>query len=88
MIAFGPTMMQGSLTRREIAERYAARSGRDVSDLLFYSCFALFKTAAVAQQIYARFKAGLTHDERFGMMIAGVKILAEAALAASRRGAF
>ena len=88
MIAFGPTMMQGSLTRREIAERYAARSGRDVSDLLFYSCFALFKTAAVAQQIYARFKAGLTHDERFGMMIAGVRILAEAALAASRRGAF
>jgi aminoglycoside phosphotransferase (APT) family kinase protein len=88
MVAFGPTMLPGSLTRREIADRYGRRSGRDVSGLLFHYCFALFKTAVVAQQIYARFKAGLTRDERFAMMIVGVKVLAETALQAARRGAF
>ena len=88
MAAFGPTMLPGSLTRAEIAERYAAKTGADVSGLLFYSCFALFKTAVVAQQIYARFKAGLTHDERFARMIFGVKVLAETAVEAARRGRF
>ncbi len=86
LVAFGPTMIPGSLTRREVALRYAARSGRGVRDLLFYYCFALFKTAVVAQQIYARFKQGLTKDERFAMMIVGVKVLSERALAASRSG--
>jgi aminoglycoside phosphotransferase (APT) family kinase protein len=88
MIAFGPTAIPGSLTRRQLAERYAGRTGRDVSGLLFHYCFALFKTAVVAQQIYARYKAGLTKDERFAMMIMGVKILADAAVEAARRGSF
>jgi aminoglycoside phosphotransferase (APT) family kinase protein len=86
MIAFGPTMLAGSLTRRELAERYASRAGRRIDNLLFYYCFALFKTAVVAQQIYARYKQGLTHDERFAMMIIGVKILADRAVEAAGRG--
>src|SRR5207244_1677576 len=86
--AFGPTMLPGSLTRRQLAARYASRTGRDVSGLLFHYCFALFKTAVVAQQIYARYRAGLTHDEHFRMIIAGVKILAGSAVEAARRGSF
>ena len=79
--AFGPTASPGSLTRREVAARYAERSGRDLSHLTFYHCFGLFKTAVVAQQIYYRWKVGLTHDERFGAFIAGVKVMARQAAA-------
>jgi aminoglycoside phosphotransferase (APT) family kinase protein len=88
MIAFGPTTLPGSLTRRELAARYAARTGRDVSGLLFHYCFALFKTAVVVQQIYARYKAGLTKDERFAVMIVAVKVLADAAVAAACKGSY
>jgi aminoglycoside phosphotransferase (APT) family kinase protein len=84
--AFGPTLTPGSLTRRELAERYSRRSGRDISGLLFHYCFSLFKNAVVAQQIYARYKAGLTKDERFARMIFGVSLLTREAVAASERG--
>ncbi len=64
-IAFGPTAFPGSLTRLEIAECYGARTGRDVSGVLFYYAYGLFKIAVIVQQIYARFLRGHTHDERF-----------------------
>ncbi len=87
-LPFGPTDLPGSFTRREIAERYAAKTGRDVSDLRFHYCFALFKTAVVAQQIYKRFHQGLTTDERFAMMIVGVRLLGERALSVAEGAAF
>lgn len=77
--AFGPTFVPGSLSRAEFAAAYARHSGRAVGGLLFYYVFALFKNAVVAQQIYARYKKGLTQDERFAMMIVGVNLLARAA---------
>ena len=80
--------LPGMWSRRQIAERYAARTGRSLQHIVFYYVFGLFKTAVVAQQIYARFKAGLTKDERFAMMIVGVKVLAETAVEAARRGRF
>jgi aminoglycoside phosphotransferase (APT) family kinase protein len=55
----------GWLTRDEIVERYAARSGRDVSAIQFYETFALFKIAVVIQQIYVRYVRGQTDDPRF-----------------------
>jgi aminoglycoside phosphotransferase (APT) family kinase protein len=84
--AFGPTLVPGSLTRAELAARYARRSGRDLSGIVFHYCFSLFKNAVVAQQIYARYKAGLTKDERFASMIFGVALLTQEAVAASERG--
>ncbi len=77
--AFGPTAVQGSPTRREVAAAYAAKSGRDLEDVVFYYCFGLFKTAVVAQQIYYRFARGLTQDPRFAIMLPAVKALAEQA---------
>lgn len=88
MLAFGPTTLPGAMTRRELVARYAERTGRDASNLLFYYCFALFKTAVVLQQIYYRFKQGLTHDERFGALILGVRVLAKTAIDAADRGAY
>jgi aminoglycoside phosphotransferase (APT) family kinase protein len=75
-VAFCPTTAEGSLTRKEVATRYAEKSGRDVSGMLFYYVFALFKNAVVAQQIYTRYKKGLTKDERFASFIYGVRALA------------
>ncbi|MBX3437010.1 MAG: phosphotransferase family protein [Planctomycetaceae bacterium] len=66
--AFGPTMARGSLTRRELLEAYAARTGADVSNMMFYYCFGLFKLAAIIQQIYARYRRGVTQDPRFASL--------------------
>ena len=59
------TTLPGWLVPREIVERYAVRSGRDVTGLKFYETFALFKIAVVVQQIYYRFVNGQTNDPRF-----------------------
>ncbi len=58
----------GYFTRAEIVERYAARSGRDLSRLGFYEVFAIFKLAVVVQQIYHRFRRGQTDDPRFATL--------------------
>lgn len=59
------TTLPGFMTREEIIERYAEKSGRDVSNMQFYLAFAYFKIAVIAQQIYYRYKRGQTQDERF-----------------------
>lgn len=85
-LAFGPTALPGNLSRREVAERYARKSGRDVSELLFYYVYAQFKTAVIAQQIYARYKAGLTKDQRFAAFLHAVQVLGRMAVLAIDRG--
>lgn len=72
---FGVTHLDGNLTREQILSRYAEKTGRDISNIHFYFAFALFKLAVVAQQIYYRYAKGFTQDERFALMIEGVKIL-------------
>jgi aminoglycoside phosphotransferase (APT) family kinase protein len=85
--AFGPTNLPGSPTRLQIAEAYAkARPHVSLEHMRFYYAFSLFKNAVVAQQIYARYKKGLTKDERFAMMIFGVRLLSEAAVRAIETG--
>lgn len=74
-LRFGPTTLPGMMTRAEVAARYAERSGRTVRDVVFYYAFGLFKTAVVGQQIYYRWKQGLTRDPRFGGLIDAVRLL-------------
>lgn len=83
---FGPTHAPGMMTRAQVVERYARTSGRDTSRILFYYVYGLFKTAVVAQQIYHRFKQGLTKDARFAQMIHGVRALAEQSCVVLERG--
>jgi aminoglycoside phosphotransferase (APT) family kinase protein len=52
------TTLPGFLTRREVAERYAVRTGADLSDLNWYVGFAYFKFAAIVAGIVARSAAG------------------------------
>ena len=82
----GPTALPGNLTRREVADRYASRTGRDLTDLLFYYVYGLFKIGVIGQQIYFRFANGYTSDERFGMLIYAVRAIAERASASIDSG--
>jgi aminoglycoside phosphotransferase (APT) family kinase protein len=84
--AVGPTNLPGSLTRRELAERYAEKSGQDVTNVLFYYCYGLFKIAVIIQQIYARYVRGHTRDERFARLDERVAALAGQAVRALDSG--
>ena len=55
----------GFLTRAEIAGRYAAATGRDVSALGYYMAFGCFKLAVVLEGIHARFLQNKTVGEGF-----------------------
>jgi aminoglycoside phosphotransferase (APT) family kinase protein len=83
---FGPTNRAGSLTRVQFAERWSRATGRDASDVLFYYAFALFKLAVVAQQLYKRWADGLTKEDRYAMMLEGVRAVASSALVAVDKG--
>lgn len=87
-VAFSPTYGAGALTRRELAERYAEKTGRDVSNMLFYYCFALQKIATIIQQIFYRYKQGHTSDPRFSQLDQLVAVLAETAVGAAERGRY
>ena len=62
-----PTVTEtpGFLTRKELIDHYAEKSGRDLSDMHWYVVFGYFKLAGILQQIYARYKNGQTTDQRF-----------------------
>ena len=59
------TSTPGFMTRTEFMDRYAERSGRDLSEMHWYMVFGYFKLAVILQQIYARWEKGQTQDERF-----------------------
>ena len=82
-----PTNLEGAYTRQEVVDHYAGRTGRDVSGLVFYYAFALFKLAVIAQQIYYRYAKGFTRDERFALMLPGAMILVKYAWKAIEKGA-
>jgi SRSO17 transposase len=52
------------LTRAQLADRYAQRSGRTVGHAVFYYAYGLFKIAVIVQQIYARYRQGLTKGRK------------------------
>jgi aminoglycoside phosphotransferase (APT) family kinase protein len=83
---WGPTNYPGSLTRAQLVQRYARKTGRDVSEMAFYLVFARFKIAVIVQQIYYRYHQGLTHDERFASMPKRITLLLRAALGTAETG--
>jgi len=83
---FGVTHLPGNLDRRGVVERYAGRTGRDVSGILFHYVYGLFKVGVIAQQIYARYRAGKTRDPRFAGLIHVLRATADTATAAIARG--
>ncbi len=83
-----PTAAEGALSRVEVAERYAERTGRDVSNMLYYYCFALLKIGVIVQQIFYRFAKGHTSDPRFAHLDQVVAGLGRMAVRAADRGRY
>jgi len=78
----------GFPTREELRDRYAGRSGRDLSQLGFFEALGYWKLAIILEGVYARYAAG-----QYGKVDPGiehfarlVERLAEAADEAERRG--
>ncbi|GAB4034349.1 phosphotransferase family protein [Spirosoma jeollabukense] len=83
---FNLTWLPGNLTRQEVVARYAERSGRDLTSILFYYVFGLYKNAVIAQQIYARWKQGHSQDARFGHLLPMIIELANKAASSIKSG--
>ena len=81
---FNPRVLMENISRRELVEIYAEKSGKDVSEMLFYYVFGTFKIAVIAQQIYFRFYKGFTGDRRFAAFNHFVHALGKIALHAIR----
>ncbi len=63
-----------------VAQRYAGRTGLDLTDVDWYRGLGTFRIAVIVQQIYARFARGQTTDRRFASLGAVVQPLARAGL--------
>jgi len=60
-----PTHLPGMMTRQQVIEFYAARTGRDLDDWAFYEVFGLFRLAVIVQQIYYRYQHRQTSNPAF-----------------------
>jgi aminoglycoside phosphotransferase (APT) family kinase protein len=78
------TAAPGFPSKRELAERYARVTGRDVGDLGWFVAFALWKAAIFCEAIYGRWVRGelAAGDDAAAIFERGVPLLAETALAA------
>ena len=77
----------GMLRREQMAERYAQRTGRDISAFPYYLAVAYWKYATVVEQLYLRFFRGLTTEPRFANYKKYAPVLArEAAKLAAQLG--
>ncbi len=74
---FNLTWWPGNLTRQQVVEHYAERSGLDASNIVFYYVFGCFKIGVIVQQIYARYRQGHTRDARFAGLIHVVQACAD-----------
>ena len=87
MLALSPTTIEGNPKRSEIATKYAVLSGRDVSNIVYYYVYGIFKVAVIAQQIFFRYSKGLTRDKRFANLdkvVEGLGIAASLAIQKNR----
>jgi aminoglycoside phosphotransferase (APT) family kinase protein len=82
-----PTLAPGFPSREELMQRYAERSGRDLSQIDFYIALGLWKLAVILEGVYSRYAAGGygKTDEGFEQFAKSVERLAEGAAEAEAR---
>lgn len=82
-----PTAAGGFATYPELLERYATRTGRDLSGIDYYVAFSCWRLAVISEGVYARYLHGAMGDQQVDIEVfkIGVDQLAERALAAVRR---
>ena len=71
--------LPGFPTRGEAIQRYAEKSGRDISNLDFYAALAFFKLAVILEGIHARYLEG-------GTVGAGFETMGDQAIGLARQG--
>ena len=84
-MAMMPTGDKGFLTRQELVERYAEKSGRSVSNIRFYHALGLYRLTVIIAQIYIRYHRGQTQDQRFAAFGPMIPLMAQAALEITTR---
>ncbi len=81
-----PSNNPGMMTRREVLDFYAQRTGYDVSNMAYYYVYGIWRLCVIIQQIYFRYVSGSTQDERFKSYGKMVMALAETAQEKIRTG--
>jgi aminoglycoside phosphotransferase (APT) family kinase protein len=71
---------------RELIERYAARSGRDVTAVAWYTAFAWFKLAVILEGIHYRYTLGQTVGRGFDRIGELVPVFIEHGLTTLQEG--
>ena len=86
-LGLAPTALPGFPTRAALRERYAERTGRDLTQLEFYVAFGYWKLACILQGVQARYAAGFGAGDKSGTGAFGVqvKLLADQAKASVAR---
>ncbi|MFC0530528.1 phosphotransferase family protein [Phytohabitans kaempferiae] len=74
------TATAGFPGRRHLVDRYVARTGADLADLLTFWAYAHFKFAVIAQGVWTRSLAGTMADQDFGDLSHEVVRIAERGL--------
>jgi aminoglycoside phosphotransferase (APT) family kinase protein len=69
VLGHSPTLVPGFPPRAELQARYAAATGRDLSQLDFYTAFAYWKLACILEGVYARYVAGAMADDGFDFSV-------------------
>ena len=69
----------GFLSRSELVQRYADKSGRPVDEINFYYALALYRLVVIIAQIYIRYLRGQTQDQRFAALGQVIPLIARAA---------
>ncbi len=85
-----PSGAEGFPSYAELLERYATRTGRDVSGIDYYVAFASWRLAVIGEGVYARYLHGAMGDQDLGpeeleMFKSNTEQLAGAALEAVSR---
>src|SRR4051794_24105688 len=77
-----PTGAEGFLAYSDVLERYAKRTGRDLSEIGYYVAFSCWRLAVISEGVYSRYINGAMGDQGVDIepMKASVEALAERAL--------
>lgn len=80
----GITHLEGMASRRDIVQRYAEQSGRDVSAVAYYAALASFKLVCIVEGSWHRFVNGRSTNPKHAVFEKLVPELTQHALAITR----
>ncbi len=79
-----PTSAGGFPSREELVDRYAKRSGFDVSDVEYYRAFSYWRSAAIVEGVKRRYLEGVMVDDTVDPAVYDRRVVEVAGLALER----